>query len=310
MMPVSDMPAFSTQLRSLRLAGVAALAMVACTPALAQSDGEEQPQAQSEEDGDIGNATIGENSNANGPAPNADEEQAKADNANSPDAESLMKVDVNTIYPGAAPGETELSLPAMDEAAATSGMDYFNTMNCIGCHAPNGAGGMGPALSNNVFIYGGEPAEIFLTIKQGRPNGMPAYGTMLPDAAIWQLVAYVKSISKDPNAENWGTTVSLDAMTIEQVPAEYQDTADPWSNTKEFSYGQDPYANSEPPVKEANAQSGGQGEEDAGGQNGESQNASSGQTSSGDGSGEEAQIDQGGSNGSEQQEQEQDSSSQ
>ncbi|EAU39924.1 FixP1 Di-heme cytochrome c [Fulvimarina pelagi HTCC2506] len=265
-------------MRSLRLAGVAALAVGACAPALAQSDGEEQPKAQSEADGDLGNATIGQNSNASGPAPSADEKQAKAENAGAPDAEALMSVDVNTIYPGSVTAQTELDLPPMGQAAAQSGMNYFNTMNCIGCHAPNGAGGMGPALSNNVFVYGGQPAELFLTIKQGRPNGMPAYGTMLPDAAIWQLVAYVKSISQDPNAENWGTTVSLDAMTIEQVPAEYQDTVDPWSNTKDFSFGKDPYADAEPPTKEAKAQTDGEAEEEGAAEEGEGQEAASGES--------------------------------
>ena len=89
---------------------------------------------------------------------------------------------------------------------------------------------MGPALSNAKFIYGGEPANIYLTILQGRPNGMPAWGGMLPDQTIWDLVAYIQSISKEPAGE-WGKTISLESFTIEQVPAEFKSTADPWRYT-------------------------------------------------------------------------------
>jgi len=30
---------------------------------------------------------------------------------------------------------------------------------------------------------------------QGRPNGMPAFGGRIPDDQLWQLVAYVRSLS-------------------------------------------------------------------------------------------------------------------
>jgi cytochrome c oxidase cbb3-type subunit 3 len=100
---------------------------------------------------------------------------------------------------------------------------------------------MGPALSNRYFQYGDSPAQIFLTITQGRPNGMPAWGRTLPDSVVWDLVAYIKQISQEPQPE-WGTTISAKSPEIEQVPAEYQQTATPWSFTEPFSYGQKPQA--------------------------------------------------------------------
>ena len=45
------------------------------------------------------------------------------------------------------------------------------------------------------WIYGSEPENIFATIMQGRPNGMPAFGGRIPDDQLWQLVAYVRSLS-------------------------------------------------------------------------------------------------------------------
>jgi cytochrome c oxidase cbb3-type subunit 3 len=45
------------------------------------------------------------------------------------------------------------------------------------------------------WIYGGEIEQIYLTIFQGRPNGMPAFGGKIPDQQIWQIAAYVRSMS-------------------------------------------------------------------------------------------------------------------
>ena len=82
-----------------------------------------------------------------------------------------------------------------DPAALAQGERLFGAMNCVGCHAALGGGGMGPPLSDDDWIYGGEPAQLYLSIAHGRPNGMPAWGGSLPPQSIWSLVAYVKSLS-------------------------------------------------------------------------------------------------------------------
>ena len=76
----------------------------------------------------------------------------------------------------------------------TEGQQLFNQMNCSGCHA-NGGGGMGPALIDDQWIYGSRPDQIFATIAEGRPNGMPTWKYRLNNEQIWQLVAYVRSLS-------------------------------------------------------------------------------------------------------------------
>ncbi len=156
--------------------------------------------------------------------------------------EALLRNPVSHIFPGGIPIRPPIRNPVgNDPAAPQRGMRYFNAFNCVGCHAANGGGGIGPALSNRFFKYGGAPANIFLTITQGRPLGMPAWGGILPDSVIWDLVAYVEQISRDPEDE-WGQTISLKALTKEQVPAEFEETADPWSHTEPFSFGQKPDA--------------------------------------------------------------------
>ncbi len=173
--------------------------------------------------------------------------------------QDLLQVPVTKVYPGTAPVGPDIKNPvANDPDAIQRGMQLFNQMNCSGCHAPNGVGGMGPALSNSKFIYGGSPANIFLTIYQGRPAGMPAWGSILPPQSIWDLVAYVQSISKEPS-DSWGKTTSLSAFKIEQVPSEFISTAEPWQHTNSFSFGQKPFEKAKPGSSAEAPQSGPQG---------------------------------------------------
>jgi cytochrome c oxidase cbb3-type subunit 3 len=74
------------------------------------------------------------------------------------------------------------------------GKRLFTVFNCVGCHA-NGGGGIGPALSDDKWIYGAAPQQIYSTIVEGRANGMPSFGGRVPDQQVWQLVAYIQSLS-------------------------------------------------------------------------------------------------------------------
>jgi cytochrome c oxidase cbb3-type subunit III len=74
------------------------------------------------------------------------------------------------------------------------GKRLFTWYNCVGCHG-NGGGGMGPPLMDDKWIYGGDSEQIFATIVEGRPNGMPAFRGKIPDHQVWQLAAYVQSLS-------------------------------------------------------------------------------------------------------------------
>ena len=78
--------------------------------------------------------------------------------------------------------------------AVSEGQRLYTWFNCNGCHSMGG-GGMGPALMDDVWIYGAEPSTIFLSIAEGRPNGMPAFGDRVPAQQIWQLVTYVRALS-------------------------------------------------------------------------------------------------------------------
>ena len=73
------------------------------------------------------------------------------------------------------------------------GQELYSAFNCVGCHA-HGGGDVGPALMDEKWIYGGEIDQIYLSIAQGRANGMPAFARLIPSAQIWEIAAYVRSL--------------------------------------------------------------------------------------------------------------------
>ncbi len=78
--------------------------------------------------------------------------------------------------------------------ALSEGKRLYSAFNCVGCHA-HGGGDKGPALIDDKWIYGSRPEQIFATIMEGRPNGMPSFRGKLPEHQAWQLAAYVRSMS-------------------------------------------------------------------------------------------------------------------
>jgi cytochrome c oxidase cbb3-type subunit III len=166
--------------------------------------------------------------------------------------EKLLRVPVSGIYPGGnARGlNPDVQNPLKnDPDAVARGMKDFDNFNCSGCHMGNGGGGMGPALSNRQWLYRSSPANIYLSIAQGRSAGMPAFGAMLPDRTIWELVAYMQNLSDDPNRA-FGVTTSAtpDMPPREQVPVGQLQSPTPWNYTEPMPpNGEKNGAGSEPP---------------------------------------------------------------
>ena len=81
-------------------------------------------------------------------------------------------------------------------AHIANGQRYYQWFNCSGCHF-NGGGGIGPPLMDEKWRYGGEIEQIYASIVQGRPNGMPSFKDKIPEAQVWEIAAFVKSLSGD-----------------------------------------------------------------------------------------------------------------
>jgi len=98
-----------------------------------------------------------------------------------------------------------------DPRALVEGSALFVSYNCADCHGDAGSGAFGPSLDDGRWHFGGLPGEVFESIAQGRPDGMPAWGGRISDPQIWALVTYVRSLNggKDVSTENFeGATVN------------------------------------------------------------------------------------------------------
>jgi cytochrome c oxidase cbb3-type subunit 3 len=107
-----------------------------------------------------------------------------------------QRVTETPLHPAdAPPPATGQNSPFRQNAyGIAEGKRFYGYYNCSGCHA-NGGGGMGPALMDDRWIYGYEAANIFQSIVEGRPNGMPAFRNKIADQQVWMIVAYVQSMS-------------------------------------------------------------------------------------------------------------------
>ncbi len=113
-------------------------------------------------------------------------------------------VEQSPLHPGGSeplkPGESESEANngagpfEYNAYAVAEGQKLYMSFNCVGCHF-HGGGGIGPPLMDANWIYGSQPQNIHDTIVEGRPNGMPSFRGRIPDYQIWQIVAYVRSMS-------------------------------------------------------------------------------------------------------------------
>lgn len=95
---------------------------------------------------------------------------------------------------GAAPGGESLENPFEEDAQSVAqGEQFFDAMNCSECHGGGGLGFIGPSLVDGRWRYGGSDGSVFRSIQSGRPQGMPAFGVILPEDAIWKIVTYLRA---------------------------------------------------------------------------------------------------------------------
>lgn len=113
-----------------------------------------------------------------------------------PAADVSNGVVMSTIQPGPSIVSVATEHPYDENAFAISqGQRLYVQMNCAGCHGLAGGGSIGPALMDEKWTYGSDPANIFATIMEGRPNGMPSWRGKLSNDQVWQLVAYIRDMA-------------------------------------------------------------------------------------------------------------------
>jgi mono/diheme cytochrome c family protein len=138
------------------------------------------------------------------PSPNADQEGTAAGDQGS--ASESPTETAKTAEKGT------LKNPYSDyESVAPEGRKIWLSAGCNGCHGMGG-GGMGPPLTNQVWVYGKDDDTLFRLIalgsdalqKQGYSRKgsenvvgpMPAMGTVVKSTDdLWKIIAWIRSIN-------------------------------------------------------------------------------------------------------------------
>lgn len=102
---------------------------------------------------------------------------------------------LTSFQPGVPTEHPDVENPYEKNAPALSeGKTLYESMNCKSCHSAGG-GDIGPPFKDDTWIYGGRSDQVYASILQGRPNGMPSFAGKVTDDQAWKLTAYVRSMS-------------------------------------------------------------------------------------------------------------------
>ena len=82
-----------------------------------------------------------------------------------------------------------------DAVAEAEGAEVYASI-CVVCHLADGTGLVGPSLVDPYWKYGDDDASQFTTVTDGRPLGMPPWGTQLGSEKIWKVLAYIETLEK------------------------------------------------------------------------------------------------------------------
>ena len=89
-----------------------------------------------------------------------------------------------------------------NDFALTSDVNIINSgkqiylINCVSCHGVNAEGGVGPNLTDDYWIHGGEFENVIKTIFNGvMEKGMLAWKTSLNKKEIYSVANYVYSLN-------------------------------------------------------------------------------------------------------------------
>ena len=97
-----------------------------------------------------------------------------------------------------------------DTAVVQAGQKLYMSYACSGCHGGTGGGGMCPALTNDIWVYGGDDDSLFRLVAYGSEalqskgygrkaqenvvGAMPAMGQIVKtDDDLWRILAFVRA---------------------------------------------------------------------------------------------------------------------
>ena len=109
-----------------------------------------------------------------------------------------------------AAGELKQYEQLTDAASLEAGKTIYNAM-CMACHLADGGGSVGPNLTDEYWIHGGDMAHVMELIRVGNPaKGMIAWEASLTEEQRQQVASYILTFqgttpatAKAPEGEKW-----------------------------------------------------------------------------------------------------------
>jgi cytochrome c oxidase cbb3-type subunit 3 len=99
------------------------------------------------------------------------------------------------------PTENELNALIKNQERAAKGKPIF-LAKCASCHGDKGQGIIGPNLTDQYWIHGNKPADLYKVISEGvLDKGMPPWNSMLNKEEIMNIIAFIITL-KDTNPPN------------------------------------------------------------------------------------------------------------
>lgn len=98
----------------------------------------------------------------------------------------------------------ETNVTALTDLVKIKKGEEVYAKNCVACHGTKGEGGVGPNLTDEYWLHGGDVKSIFKTIKYGVPaKGMIPWQTQLGASQMQELSSFILTLkgTNPPNAK-------------------------------------------------------------------------------------------------------------
>ncbi len=114
----------------------------------------------------------------------------------------------------------ENTVTMLGDADISEGKKLYES-TCVTCHNEGGAGNVGPNLTDDYWLHGGDIKSVFKTIKYGF-NAMPTWQNSYSNKQIAQLASYVKSLhgTNPPNPKAPQGELYKEDTTTSKSPAD------------------------------------------------------------------------------------------
>lgn len=92
-----------------------------------------------------------------------------------------------------------------DAAAIEEGRNLWRKTGCYSCHGGVAEGGVGPSLTDDVWVYKPTDKTLFKAISKGRKGTvMVSWAKDLDPEQVWKVIAFIRSLYQgDPNKIIW-----------------------------------------------------------------------------------------------------------